>query len=1589
MGVVSSGLCVFVMAGMGMWRESRAEGASAPGHRIVLLAGKKSHGPGDHEYEEGLRIVQACLEALPETRGMSVDLITEGWPKEGDARLEDAATIVLFCDGSDRDAQAHPILAPGRLEVLERLMGRGVGLVAIHYAVFVPGEPAGRKFLEWLGGYFDYETGPGANRWYSKIQTATTRVEPGSLEHAVSRGLAPFDLREEYYYNLRFREQDPRVVPILKARLPGEAEAAVVAWALERPGGGRSFGYTGGHFHANWAVDGVRRMVLNGILWTAGLDVPPGGAGVAIPRRAIPAPALPGGAGGEMEGVYRALIVTGPQHPAHEWRSTTAEIAKALGHDKRARVAMTEFLEAIDHVKPGDFDVLILNTNDWERAGLDAGGRAHLLELVRGGMGLVVVHFANGGFRDWPEFRKLARRVWVDGTSGHDAQGPFRVKITAREHPIMKGLPDFDTVDELYFEQVGEEPIEVLAEAHSQVKGKSYPMAWTALEGKGRIVQTVLGHDARALASAGTGAIVRRGAAWAAGREPAGSEADPAAAGEVLVPGRFGRALDGRRGWFTGSPHAEYAGASLTVQCWAKLSDRSPFNILVAHAAKENPAHWELYTTAGSGRFAVFLPGVSPSVIEAPVDIVDDAWHDLAMVRMPSEVRLYVDGVEVKRQELIAPVAAGQPGPLAIGAYPPQGLRCAGLVDEVRISRGALAILPPGGGPRGVEATTVGLWHLDELREDRTPDDSGIGNALAREGRVDYGIPKARPTREGEADARAADGRLRARWIDRVEDASLLSVRADTEGRLFAGSREGLFVYLPDGRGGFGKREKLMRFPRDTWINDIAIRGDDLYLMTNAALYRVPGGRVERPLPAPERILWGWPVDMHVTLHGMAWDGDGSLVFTAGDPLLNHGDYANRPDHWGHWTIYCGAGGTPVAYTGQGGVFRCNADGTGLVVLARGTRGSFGMARSAHGDFFINDNDHESLAARYSPARLLHASGGVDFGWPRGWMAEKDPGRSDLLETMTASMGREVPVGLAYHDGTGLPGARYADCLLQAQWGQRKVMAYKLGRRGGSWRGKPEAFLECSGTARPVGVEVLPDGRVAVVISYMQANEWSPGYVADLVVVEPGEGEEATGGEEVVLPVDLPRLSVEELAELWVHPAWRLRSEAHQEGLRRGRDAMRRMSQAIAARSQGWGEREWDRVAGSWPWLERIEPRLNALVPERVRGLVAYRVGRVRASGSELGGRVAREVFEELAVDPDPAVALAALGVLAERPGRVSEGIIRGPALSTDTYVRQAATRLTGQQGSQAQLEGMLKDRDARVRLAGVLAVGVRLSVPPAVGLLPPSIGLEYRSENAVFKVEYFDQTVDLKSLSAVGSFTSADRWRLAPRSTEDEVLFARLAARLGDADERVRRQAAVELNWLNDPRVRDQVREVLGREPRVPEYQTGGPIPERLQGGGGEGLKLEMVMGRDWEREAARGNKERGRELFGANGIGCARCHAVEADVLVLGGPSLAGAAGRLTAQHVAESILDPSRVVAEEFRASRLAMKDGRILTGLVVAEGNDEIEVLLTDSSRLRVAKGEVEERRRETSSPMPGGLVSDEQELRDLLAFLLSK
>lgn len=220
----------------------------------------------------------------------------------------------------------------------------------------------------------------------------------------------------------------------------------------------------------------------------------------------------------------RVLIVTGIDYPGHLWRQTAPALAEALCQDARLEVFTAEDPALLDSAAIRKYDALVLHFQNWEQPGPGEAARKNLQEFVASGKGVVLVHFACGAwYGEWPEFAKIAGRVWAGpgpNVRQHDPFGPFDVEVSKPDHPITRGLGNFQIRDELYTCLIGDHPIEVLAQAKSKVDGKYYPMAFVSQYGKGRTFHSPLGHDAAALKTPGAQELFRRGCAWAAGLPP-------------------------------------------------------------------------------------------------------------------------------------------------------------------------------------------------------------------------------------------------------------------------------------------------------------------------------------------------------------------------------------------------------------------------------------------------------------------------------------------------------------------------------------------------------------------------------------------------------------------------------------------------------------------------------------------------------------------------------------------------------------------------------------------------------------------------------------------------------------------------------------------------------------------------------------------------------------------------------------------------------------------------------------------------------------------------------------------------------------
>jgi len=265
---------------------------SGANKRIVLIAGRPSHAPGEHEFRAGSMLLQKALSGV---NGVTVDVITMGWPTktvdgqtvDDNAALDNADAILIYADGGG----GHPAIQRDHVKVLDALAAKGVGLGFAHYGVEVPAGAAGEAMQRWNAGY--YETNYSVNpMWTPAFETFPN--------HPVTRGVKPFGNHDEWYFNMRWTS-DPslmkRLTPILTAKPSDEVrkgpyvspkgpyphiiadsgKVETMMWVYERPDGGRSFGFTGGHTHTNWGDVSQRKVVLNALLWIAKMDVPAGG----------------------------------------------------------------------------------------------------------------------------------------------------------------------------------------------------------------------------------------------------------------------------------------------------------------------------------------------------------------------------------------------------------------------------------------------------------------------------------------------------------------------------------------------------------------------------------------------------------------------------------------------------------------------------------------------------------------------------------------------------------------------------------------------------------------------------------------------------------------------------------------------------------------------------------------------------------------------------------------------------------------------------------------------------------------------------------------------------------------------------------------------------------------------------------------------------------------------------------------------------------------------------------------------------------------------------------------------------------------
>ena len=244
--------------------------------KIVLIGGKKSHGPGEHDFPNGIPLIAAWLKASPAFAATDVLAYTAGWPADLGV-LDGASSIVCYFDGVQE--KPEPLSDATRNVYLQKLMDAGTGLVCLHQASTVPTGNTTIPLGAWLGAR--------RNGMYDRTTEQVT-LKPVSPRHPISAGVGSFTYTDEFYPTLVISDEK-NLTPILRAEVtpkygdakkqaatPAPKGSHLLAWAYER-GPGRGFGFTGGHYMKGLQVPELQKLLVNAIAWTAKIDVPKDG----------------------------------------------------------------------------------------------------------------------------------------------------------------------------------------------------------------------------------------------------------------------------------------------------------------------------------------------------------------------------------------------------------------------------------------------------------------------------------------------------------------------------------------------------------------------------------------------------------------------------------------------------------------------------------------------------------------------------------------------------------------------------------------------------------------------------------------------------------------------------------------------------------------------------------------------------------------------------------------------------------------------------------------------------------------------------------------------------------------------------------------------------------------------------------------------------------------------------------------------------------------------------------------------------------------------------------------------------------------
>jgi putative heme-binding domain-containing protein len=785
------------------------------------------------------------------------------------------------------------------------------------------------------------------------------------------------------------------------------------------------------------------------------------------------------------------------------------------------------------------------------------------------------------------------------------------------------------------------------------------------------------------------------------------------------------------------------------------------------------------------------------------------------------------------------------------------------------------------------------------------------------------------------------------------ERGSWVNMCVDPRGRLIVSDQNGpLYRVTPPPLGGQAEDTKIEKLDLPLGgAHGLLYAFDSLYVMINEGV-NVNGVRPRRGLHRARSKDGGDTFEAPEFLHDVPGQGehgchailpgpDGkSLYIVCGNDTKLVSPLAGSlvPKRWGEdrlFPILATFGGVlPPA----GCIYKVDPDGKDWVLFSAGYRNEFDAAFNRHGDLFTYDSDMEwdMNTPWYRPTRVCLATSGSDFGFRNG--SNNSPPRYPDTLPAVLDVGPGSPTGMTFGYGARFP-AKYQDALFLCDWSYGRLFAVHLTPSGASYKGELEEFL--SGSPLPLTDVVINPRDGAMYFTIGGRRTQSGLYRITYVGTEstaPSPGGPAQGP---------------------LHAVRRLLETLH-------------------------GRQDARAVEAIWPYLGHEDRYIRY-------------AARVALEHQDVNGWQDRALKET-----NPAVAIEALLALVRVVGedpwthRRSPGDLI-PGASLRAQILAALDRIDFDKLSDAHRCDLLR---VCTVLFNRLGEPNRTQRTHLIRRLDPAFPSKNYEVNA-------DLCALLAYLEAPGVAEKALRLMAAAPTQEEQLEYAKSLRTLETGWTPAQRQEY--FTWYQKARgykggqrfqayvnemkqvavanlsakEKDDLKTVLAPAAVAPTaVAKARPFVQKWSLDELAPLVEAGLTGRDFDR---------GRKLFGE--ASCFSCHRFNNE----GGgqaPDLTLASGRFSVRDLLDKVLNPSKVISDQYAAKIFILKDGRVVTGRIVNYHGDNMHVMtdmLAPSSLMNVSAKKVESIETSKVSMMPTGLLDalHEDEILDLVAYLLSR